>query len=221
MVSRGNTCDRADLVFPLTWHDFSISSRALDAGVEAGSVVSISNNSAKAVAGANGAVVGALRSGVPVVGPAEWPGCELGFGSNKRVLLFNSEPRLFSSILIENILSVVSEVSVRRHEFLAGSISPLEGLRHDNDVVALSEGVSKEGHGLHDDLRVVSRSLVTRRSVVVPLGNISERRDDAFECAALGTECDAAAINPDVLGDGDALNLFPSTGIAHILVVEL
>jgi hypothetical protein len=52
-------------------HDFSVGSRNVDPGVEAGSVVSLYDISAVDLVGPNTAVVGTLRSGETILGPTE------------------------------------------------------------------------------------------------------------------------------------------------------
>ena len=119
----------------------------------------ISNDPAKAVVGADRAIVGTLRSRVAIIGPAERPCCELGHGTNHRVLLLNSEPRFLLKGLIEYFLSVSTEVRVSGLELLASAIFPSEGLGHDDDVVSFPEGVAEEGNGPHDNFRIFGASL--------------------------------------------------------------
>ena len=95
------------------------------------------------------------------MGPAERPCGELGLGADHGILLFDSEPRLLVEGLVENLFGVHTEVSVGGLELLASAILPFVGLSHNEDVIALSEGVAVEGDGPHDDLRVVCHSLET------------------------------------------------------------
>ena len=91
---------------------------------------------------------------------------------------------------------------------------PFIGLSHDKDVIALSEGVTVEGDGPHDDLRVVCESLETRRTIVVPLWEVGEAADFAWDGAALGTEGDSGSINPDILADSDVLDAAPALAVS-------
>ena len=182
--------------------------------------MSVSDNSAEAVVSADGAIVGTLGTGITIVGPAERPGGELCLCSDEGVFLFNSEPGLLFRVGVEDLLCVDSEVGVCWLELLARAILPLVRLSHDDDVLALSEGISVVAHRSHDDLRVVGGRLVAGGAIIVPLGNIGQRVDLAFERSALGAEGDAAAVNPDVLGDSDAVDFIPTTRVVHVLVVE-
>ena len=152
--------------------------------------------------------------------PAKRPCGELGLCTNHRILLFNSEPRLLIECLIEYLLGVHTEVCVSGFELLARTILPLIGLSHDEDVIALSEGITVEGDGPHDDLRVVCLSLETRRTIVVPLWEIGEAADFAWDGAALGTEGDSGSVNPNVLSDGHLVYVSPSFGVVGKLVVQ-
>ena len=124
---------RSNLELPLTWHNFSIRTRNVDASGEASSVVGVSDDSAKANVCANRAVVWSLRTWVTIGRPSQRPLRELVGSREHDVLLLNSKPRFFSLSfwILKHLLSVVSEVSVGRNEFLARRIFPLEGLTHD------------------------------------------------------------------------------------------
>ena len=152
MVAHGDALNGSDLVLPLAGHDLGVGARHLDASVEAGSVVSVGDDSAEAVVRADGAVVGTLGTGVAVVRPAEGPRGELSLGADERVLLLDAEPGLFLEPGVEDLLGVDAEVGVGRLKLLAGGVGPLVGLGHDDDVVALAEWVSEVGDGSHDDL---------------------------------------------------------------------
>ena len=161
-----------------------------------------------------------MRARVAIVRPAERPCGELGLCTNHRILLFNSEPRLLIECLVEYLLGVHTEVCVSGFELLARTILPLIGLSHDEDVIALSEGITVEGDGPHDDLRVVCLSLETRRTIVVPLWEVGEAADFAWDGAALGTEGDSGSVNPNVLSDGHLVYVSPSFGVVSKLVVQ-
>ena len=113
-----------------------------------------------------------MRARVAIVGPAERPSRELSLGANHCILLFNSEPRLFVEGLVEYFLCVHAEVGVSGLEHLARAVLPFVSVSHNEDVIALSEGITVKRHGPHDDLRVICLSLETRRAVVVPLGEV-------------------------------------------------
>lgn len=112
----------------------------------------VGNDSSEAVIGTYRAVVGSLGAGVTIVWPAQRPSGELCLGANKGVFLFYAEPRLLIERGIKDFFGVNSEICVRWLEFLACGILPLVSLGHDNDVLALSEWISKKGNWPHDDL---------------------------------------------------------------------
>ena len=69
--------------------------------------------------------------------------------------MLNAEPGLLFGGRFKDTASEVAEVGVSRLEFFVGLVSILEGLGHDDDVVATSEGVGVISNGLHDDFRIV------------------------------------------------------------------
>jgi len=182
--------------------------------------VSVGNNTTEAVVGSDGAVVRSLGAGVAIRGPAERPGGEFRFDCDQLVFLLNAEPRLFVSASIKDFLSMDAEVGVGWLENLAGTVGPLVGVAHDEDVVATAEGVLEDGDGAHDDLRVIGVGLVARRTIIVPLGALLDGSDLALQSSALRAERDATAVNPDVLGDGDVFDLTPAALNVDVLVVE-
>ena len=121
---------------------------------------------------------------------------------------------------IKNLLGMASEVGVGRLKHLACSVFPFVGISHDDDMVALSEWIPVVGDWLHDDLRVVSRGLITRRTIIIPLWKLINRFNFEVEGSTLGAKSDATAVNPDVFCNSHILNLSPSAGIADILVVK-
>ena len=193
-----------DLVLPLAGHDLAVGAGDLDASVEAGLVVSVHDGSAVAVVGADGAVVGSLGAGEAGAGPSEGLDDELVLGLEEGVLLLDAEPGDVVVACVEDLLGEVSEVGVGGVESGEGLVSPHVGLAEHDDVVALAEGVGVEGHGLHDDLGVVGGGLVAGRTVVVPLGDVLEALDLLGDGLCLGSESDAAAIDPHVLSNGVA-----------------
>ena len=183
--------------------------------------MSVGDDSSEAIVSSNRAVVGALGTGVAIVRPAQRPGRELSLSADERVFLLDAEPWLFVEASVEDFLGVDPEVSVRWLKSLASAVGPFVSLGHDNDVVALSEWVSKVCDGLHDDLRIVSGRLVARRAIVVPLGDVSERFDFLdFKGSALGAESDAATIDPNILSNNAVADFFPAARVVDVLVVE-
>jgi len=159
----------------------------LDASVEAGFVVSISNGTTECDVGTNTAVVRSLLAGVAIVGPAEGLLSELGRLGNKSVFLLDTVPSLLLGdfLMVPNLFGVVSEVGVCGDEFLASLVLPVEALTDDKNVVLSSEGISVDPDGLQNDLRLLSGGLVAGRSIVVPFGQFRDVLNRAIESASL------------------------------------
>lgn len=138
-----------DLVFPLGGHDLSVGTGDVDAGVEAGHVVSLDEITAEDSAGTDTTVVGALRSGESVLGPAERPAVDIEEG----VLLLETEPEALASVGLHQESSVVTEVEG------VGLAIRHPGLAHDEDVGSAAEGVVVDSNGAKVDIRVVARGL--------------------------------------------------------------
>lgn len=219
VVANRNAFTRADLVFPLAWHDLSVGTRNFDTSIEASLVVGISNSTTEAISSANRAVVRALRTGVTILGPAKRPGRELSLGADKSVLLLDTEPRLLVC-RIEDFLSVNAEVGVSGDEILASCISPSVGVAHDKEVLASAERIAEDRDGAKDDLRVVGGSLIARRAIIVPLRDLVDRLDATFDSSALGAEGDATAVNPNILADSGVFDFGPAASDVDVLVVE-
>ena len=211
----------SNLVLPLTWHNLSVGTRNVDAGGEASAVVLVGDDSAEGDVGTDGAVVGSLWAWVTVGWPAKWPFCELVGSSEESEFLLDSEPWLLSGgeLIFEDGLGEVAEVGVGGDELLAGSVLPLEGLGHDQDVVSSSEGIGEVGDWFHSNLGLLGGGLVAGRSVVVPIWEIGEGLDLLLESAALGAEGDAGSVNPDVFSD-DLATLVGDLGEGWVLVVK-
>ena len=119
------------MVFPLSWHDLSVSARNSDSSKETSLVVNVSDAATEGNVGTDRAVVGSLSSRVSIVRPAEGMASELGRGSNESVLLFNSVPGFLFEIRIPNLISVMPEVGVCGDELLVGGVFPHVGLTED------------------------------------------------------------------------------------------
>jgi hypothetical protein len=126
----------------------------------------VTDDSTEALAGSCRAVVWSLLAWVSIVWPSKRPGGELGGGSEHGELLLDSEPWLLCFGGVEDTLGVVSEVSVGWSEFLAGGVSPSEGLAENEKMMVErvlgwpSEWVLVHGDWLHDDLGVLGDGLV-------------------------------------------------------------
>ena len=69
LISNWNTEARTNLVFPLAWHDLSISSRDVDTSIETGLIVCICNSTSKSDVCADWAIVRTLSTWVTIVWP--------------------------------------------------------------------------------------------------------------------------------------------------------
>ena len=154
VIANLNSEARSNLIFPLTGSNLSVGSRDVDAGVEAGSVVLVSNDSSEALAGTGGAVVRALLTWVPVLGPAKRHGGEFTEAGKHLVFLLDAVPGLLIGALIPDFGGKMAEVGKGGHQFGVGGVLPGEGLAHDKDVVSLPEWIGEESTGFQSNLRV-------------------------------------------------------------------
>jgi len=221
VVTDLNTKAGADLVLPLAGHDLTVGAADVDASVEASLVVGVGDGAAEGGVGTDGAVVGALGTGVTLRGPAERSLLELVGSGQKGVLLLDTVPGLLGGdfTLVPDLVGEVAEVGVGGDELLAVLVLPVKGLAHDQNVVTATERVGIVGDGLEDNLRFVGDGLVGGGAVVVPLGDVGEGGDLLGESAGLGAGVHAGAVDPDVLGDDLAL-LVNIPELVVVLIVE-
>ena len=114
--------------------------------------------------------------------------------------MLDSEPWLLAKIGVKYLLSVCSEVGVGWDQLLVSVVFPGECLGEYKDVVASKEGVWVESYRLDDDFRVFCCSLVARRTVKVPIGELLDTSYFLFEGPILGSESERA-VDPNVSGD--------------------
>ena len=129
------------------------------------------------LAGTNTAVVGTLRSGVPVLGPAVGAVVEV----EESVLLLETEPGVVVGMSAHELGALVTVV-----ELVGGTIG-VPALREDKDVGDATERVGEDGNRLSSnvsnlsrhtiresatclevDVRVLARGLAGRGTVKVP-----------------------------------------------------
>lgn len=113
------------------------------------------------------AVVGTLGTGETTTGPAVGP----SIGTEKSVLLFQTEPEALAGVGLHQTVGVVTVV-----EFVGASIG-IPGLAENEDVVTLSEGVGEEGNGTEVDIGVLAGGLVGGGAVEVPFRKLIDTRD--------------------------------------------
>lgn len=142
VVTHLNADARADLEFPLRWHDFSIDSADLDASVQAGLVVGLDNITGVDFAGSDTAVIWALRSRETTDGPAVW----FSKGIKKGIFLLETEPGLVLCVFVHQFGTFGAVV-----EFVWCAIRVV-AFGEDEDVVPTSEGVSEHSDGFEVDI---------------------------------------------------------------------
>jgi len=151
----------SNLEFPLSRHHLCVCSRDLQVSEETRSVVSVHHSPPIAVVRPDRAVVGSLGAWEARGGPPQRLDSELVLDFEERVLLFYSEPRIFVGSSSEDLSSVMSKVGLLRLLILELRVRPDVGLAHHDHIVSPSERVPAVEHRLQEDLRVVSRCLVT------------------------------------------------------------
>lgn len=151
MVSDTDTFTRSYLIFPLTWHNFSICPRNFDSSVKASFVVSISYDATKSHITSNRAVVRSLSSWVTTLRPSERTNCKTITFSKNCIFLFNTIPRLFTFSSFKNWSSRCAEVGNSRNQLLVSSIFPYECFSQDKNVVTTTERIWEIGNWFHDN----------------------------------------------------------------------
>jgi len=222
VVTDVDTLDGSDLELPLRGHDLGVGAANLDTGVEAGLVVGLDDVATKDLGGTDTAVVGSLGSGETGLGPAEG----VAIGVEERVLLLDAEPGLVLLDLLKDLVGLVARVGgvggaivvegLMQYAISKGKERKKERkkesakkkkkyLGEDEDVVTATEGVGKDGNGLHEHVRVVAGGLASGRAVKVPDLELVDRLGDLVEGHGLLAEVLLGAVNPDVGGEDLAL----------------
>lgn len=199
LVCHFDTLAGPDLKLPLTWHNFRVRPRNLDAWIQTGLVVCIHYGSSEAVGGTHWAIVGSLSSGEPLTGPSEGFDREFVLSLKKRIFLFNPEPWVMIFYCIENVRCKMSEIGVCWFHLWELIIGPYVGFTEYDNVVVASEGVWVLGHRLENDFWVVSRRLIGRASIIVPVRDVFKLRNPLGEGLWLGPETDTCSIDPHIL----------------------
>jgi len=171
MITHVDALAGTDLELPLTGHDLGVDTRDGDTGVEAGLVVGLDDVTTKNLLGTDTAVVRTLRAGETALWPAE----NLTVDVEKGVLLLDTEPRVLVGVGFHDLLGFVTEVC------LVGGAVGVVGLAENELVVALAEGVGKDGDGDQDDVGIVTGSLIGGGTVKVPLGKVVDSLWDRVE----------------------------------------
>ena len=167
-MGRKRTIDalaRAHLVLPLRRHHFSVDARNLDPRVQTGLVMRLDNVAAVHLAGADAAVVRALRAGEPVVRPAVRPVVRPEQG----VLLLQPKPELLLLVGLEQPRRLMPVVELVRRPIR------VPGLAHHQDVVAQAQRIWEDGHRADVHVGVVTGRLARRRAIKIPFRQVRDR----------------------------------------------
>ena len=147
---------------PLARHDLGVDAGDVDAGVQAGFIVSLDDVAAEDLARADATVVGALGAGEAALGPA----VDVVVLVKQRVLLLEAEPGLVLGMGLHQPSGVVPVVE------LVGRAVVVPAFGHDQDIGAATEGIRVHSDRADVDVGVVAASLTRGRAVKIPLGQI-------------------------------------------------
>jgi len=165
----------SNLEFPLRRHDLGIDSRYWNLAVETCFVVYLDEISREHFTCADSTVVWTLWGWVTAGRPA----IRSSLLVHESVLLLDSEPGLVNLVLLGQLGGFVSVVE------LVWSSIVLPTFGHDDDVVSTSERVLPELDRAKEDIRVVTLSLTSGRSIKVPLLQVCNRLWLAGQCHRL------------------------------------
>ena len=147
---------------PLGGHDLGVGTRDLDAGIQAGLVVSLDDIALHNLTGADTAVVRSLGGGETVCRPAIGTVIEV----EESVLLLKTEPGLVLGVLRHQLIGLMAVVE------LVGSPIGVPALGEDNDVGGAAERIGEDGNRPEVDIGVVTGRLASGGTVEVPYGKV-------------------------------------------------
>merc|ERR1740128_242421 len=173
---------------PLCRHDLGIGTRNSNTGVEAGPVVGLHDVPTVHVAGSHRAVVRALGSREPVLGPTEG----MSVLGKECVLLLDTEPGMGVFGLSHNLLADLSVVG------LCGLLVVLVSLAHHHDVLSSPEWIGVDLDGVQVGVAVLPLSLVGGATVIVPDGQLGHILGRVLKGLRLGAKSLSCSIDPDV-----------------------
>jgi len=145
-----------------------------------------------------------LRIGKTTFGETYGPLVVSSFMLEKDVLLLKTEPWLLIKSGFENLLGIVSEVSL-------GGSDKVRGVGFTENQVGsfgsfatrvMSEGVRAVEDGLEDDFGAFSGGLTSGRTIVVPDREVFNLSDGLGNTHGLGSKVEARTADPDVFGNG-------------------
>ena len=114
--------------------------------------------------------------------------------------MLDTVPWFLLGTLIKDLLSKRSEIGVVRNQLLESIVLPHVAFTEHQNVVSASEWIREECDRFDDDFRVFCDSLISRRTVIVPLRKLSKFGDLTLQGSALGTEAHCS-VDPNVFGD--------------------
>ena len=164
LVTHLDTVTWTDLELPLCWHDLGVGTRDLDAGVQAGLVVSLDDVTAENLAGTDTAIVWTLWSWVTVDWPSVWAVRHV----EESVLLLKTEPWLLVLVRLHELSGLMTVV-----ELVWGSVG-IPALAKNEDVWVTAHWVWVDGDWAEVKIRVVTWGLARTRAVKVPFWEVGE-----------------------------------------------
>lgn len=175
LVTHLNTHAGTDLELPLGRHNLGVGTGDLDSCIQAGLVVCVDDVTTHNPTCADTTVVRTLGSRESVLGPTVRSVLHI----EESVLLLKTKPWYMAAVGLHQLGTFVTVVV-----FVGGAIG-VPALSQDQDVRDTSHGVRVDGDRSEIDITVVTGSLIGRRTVEVPDGEIL-----GLDVAILGNRCD-------------------------------
>ena len=163
VIADGQRVGRADLELPLAGHDLGVGAFDHQTGIDARLGVLFDDLAADHAAGADAAVVRALRGGEAVLREAE----RRAVGLEHRVFLLDAVDHLILGVLLGDLLAAGAGVGgVRLH------VGGVEHVAQHQDVVATAQRIGTGEDGAQHAVAVLAGRLVGRRPVETPDGRL-------------------------------------------------
>lgn len=194
---------RTHLKFPLGGHHLRVGATDLHPRVETSLVVGLHDVPPVHLIRSNPTVIGALRAGEAVVGPA----VGVAVDAQQRVLLLHPEPGVAVLHQVHDFLAGVPQVGLCRLPVV------LEHFAQHQLVGVQAKRVPEHADGHQEHVAVGALRLRCAGAIKIPLGDIFDALGLLVEGPALAAHALAAAVDPDV---GD-LHL-PALGQPHVLL---
>jgi len=143
-------------------HNLGVGTRDEDAGVQASLVVGLYNVSAEDLASTNTTVVWTLRTWETI----DWPAIRSVRHIKECVFLLKTEPWLMVLVCLHKLGSLVTVV-----ELVGGSIG-IPAFGQDQNIWGAAKRIRENSDRPEIDVRVVARSLSSRRTIEVPFWEV-------------------------------------------------